>query len=97
VRRPIRHLFRFIGASPNTRWLDSSFVALDPKGFVQTGTEIAPDRRLLETSLNGVFVIGDVRSGSVKRAAAAVSEGAQVVAALHSFFAKARGELVANS
>jgi thioredoxin reductase (NADPH) len=97
VRWPIRHLFLFIGASPNTQWLDSSLVALDPKGFVRTGAEIAPDRRLLETSLNGVFAIGDVRSGSVKRVAAAVGEGAQVVAALHSFLAKARGELVANA
>jgi thioredoxin reductase (NADPH) len=97
VRRPIHHLFLFIGASPNTQWLDSSLVALDPKGFVRTGPEIAPDRRLLETSLNGVFAIGDVRSGSVKRVAAAVGEGAQVVATLHSFLAEARGELVANA
>jgi thioredoxin reductase (NADPH) len=88
IRRPMQHLFLFIGASPNTQWLNPSQVALDPKGFVLTGADVAPGRRLLETSLNGVFAIGDVRSSSVKRVAAAVGEGAQVVAALHSFLAK---------
>ncbi|MBD2751236.1 FAD-dependent oxidoreductase [Microvirga sp. BT688] len=98
VCRPIRHLFLFIGASPNTQWLDPTQVALDPKGFVLTGSDVAPGRRSLETSLDGVFAVGDVRSGSVKRVAAAVGEGAQVVAALHAFLAKntvlarARGE-----
>jgi thioredoxin reductase (NADPH) len=52
-------------------------VALDPKGFVLTGADVAPGRRLLETSLDGVFAVGDVRSGSVKR-----------VAAIHAFLAK---------
>jgi thioredoxin reductase (NADPH) len=89
VRQPMRHLFLFIGASPNTQWLDPAAVALDAKGFVLTGTEVAPGRRLLETSLNGVFAIGDVRSGSVKRVAAAVGQGAQVVAQLHSLLTKA--------
>jgi thioredoxin reductase (NADPH) len=84
-RRPIRHLFLFIGADPNTNWLAGSGVALDAKGFVLTGG----DRRLLETSRRGVFAIGDVRSGSVKRVAAAVGEGAQVVATLHAFLAAA--------
>jgi thioredoxin reductase (NADPH) len=99
VRRPIRHLFLFIGASPNTQWLDPARMALDLKGFVLTGADVAPGRRLLETSLDGVFAIGDVRSGSVKRVAGAVGEGAQVVAALHSFLtkdvvlARARGEI----
>ena len=88
IRRPMRHLFLFIGASPNTQWLDSSQVALDPKGFVLTGADVAPGRRPLETSLNGVFAVGDVRSGSVKRVAATVGEGAQVVAALHTFLTK---------
>ncbi|KLK92383.1 thioredoxin reductase [Microvirga vignae] len=98
VRQPMRHLFLFIGASPNTKWLDPARVALDPKGFVLTGSDVAAGRRLLETSLDGVFAIGDVRAGSVKRVAAAVGEGAQVVAQLHSFLAKdtvlagARGE-----
>jgi thioredoxin reductase (NADPH) len=96
VRRPVRHLFLFIGASPNSQWLDPSLVALDPKGFIRTGTEIDGHRRLLETSLNGVFAIGDVRSGSVKRVAAAVGEGAQVVAALHSFLAETHNEVAAR-
>jgi thioredoxin reductase (NADPH) len=88
VRRPIHHLFLFIGASPNTQWLDPSRVALDPKGFVLTGADVSPGRRQLETSLDGVFAVGDVRSGSVKRVAATVGEGAQVVAAIHAFLAK---------
>jgi thioredoxin reductase (NADPH) len=87
VRRPIRHMFLFIGADPNTDWLAGSGVALDAKGFVLTGTEAGGNRRLLETSCSGVFAIGDVRSGSVKRVAASVGEGAQVVAALHGFLA----------
>lgn len=81
TRRPIRHLFLFVGADPNTDWLQGSGVALDPKGFVLTGPDIG--MTALETSLPGVFAIGDVRAGSVKRVAAAVGEGAQVVAALH--------------
>jgi len=87
VRRPIRHLFLFIGADPNTDWLAGSGVTLDAKGFVLTGAEAGGNRRLLETSCPGVFAIGDVRSGSVKRVAASVGEGAQVVAALHDFLA----------
>ena len=86
IRRAIRHLFLFIGADPNTDWLSGSAVRLDDKGFVRTGTNIL---RPLETSLPGVFAIGDVRAGSVKRVAAAVGEGAQVVAALHTFLAQA--------
>ena len=101
VRRPIRHLFLFIGAHPNTAWLSGSGVALDAKGFVLTGADAAEKRRPLETSLRGVFAIGDVRSGSVKRVAAAVGEGAQVVATLHAFLATAEqgpaeGNLVDN-
>jgi thioredoxin reductase (NADPH) len=90
VLRPIRHLFLFIGADPNTAWLDGSGVALDPKGFVLTGVDTGVDRKPLETSRRGVFAIGDARSGSVKRVAAAVGEGAQVVATLHGVLAKAR-------
>jgi thioredoxin reductase (NADPH) len=88
ARRPIRHLFLFIGAAPNTDWLSGSGVVLDAKGFVLTGADAA-DRRPLETSRRGVFAIGDVRSNSVKRVAAAVGEGAQVVATLHAFLAAA--------
>ena len=86
TRHPLRHLFLFIGADPNTDWLKGSGVALDRKGFVLTGSEAG---RPLETSVRGVFAIGDVRAGSTKRVAAAVGEGAQAVAALHAFFAEA--------
>jgi thioredoxin reductase (NADPH) len=92
TRRPIRHLFLFIGAEPNTAWLPGSGAALDQKGFVLTGADAAPGRRPLETSQRGVFAIGDVRSGSVKRVAAAVGEGAQVVATLHAFLAATERE-----
>src|SRR5712691_8813618 len=87
ARRPIQHLFLFIGAQPNTDWLAGSGVALDRKGFVLTGADAAENRRPLETSRRGVFAIGDVRSGSIKRVAAAVGEGAQVVATLHAALA----------
>jgi thioredoxin reductase (NADPH) len=89
TRRSMRHLFLFIGADPNTTWLSGSAIALDPKGFVLTGANAAPGRRPLETSRPGIFAIGDVRSGSTKRVAAAVGEGAQVVAALHEALAAA--------
>ncbi len=87
TRHLIRHLFLFIGADPNTEWLAGSGVALDAKGFVLTGPDAGANRRSLETTCPGVFAIGDVRSGSVKRVAASVGEGAQVVAALHRFLA----------
>ncbi len=90
VRRPIRHLFLCIGADPNTQWLADSGVLLDDKGFVLTGLEAGSDRRLLETNRPGVFAIGDVRSGSTKRVAAAVGEGAQVMAALHGYLGTTR-------
>jgi thioredoxin reductase (NADPH) len=87
VCRPISHLFLFIGAEPNTDWLSGSGVALDEKGFVLTGLAAAPSRPLLETNLRGVFAVGDVRSGSIKRVAGAVGEGAHVVALLHDYLA----------
>jgi thioredoxin reductase (NADPH) len=89
VRRPIQHLFLFIGAEPNTDWLSGSGVALDAKGFVLTGADTTNKLRPLETNREGVFAIGDVRSGSIKRVAAAVGEGAQVVATLHAYLATA--------
>jgi thioredoxin reductase (NADPH) len=88
TRQPVRHLFLFIGADPNTDWLNGSGVALDPKGFVLTGSGLDRSSQPLETSVHGVFAIGDVRSGSIKRVAAAVGEGAQVVAALHALLAE---------
>jgi thioredoxin reductase (NADPH) len=96
VRRPIRHLFLFIGAAPNTDWLADSGVALDSKGFVLTGPDAGGNHRQLETTRPGIFAIGDVRSGSVKRVAAAVGEGAQVMAALHRYLA-ASGDEVAGA
>jgi thioredoxin reductase (NADPH) len=87
TRRQIRHLFLFIGADPNTSWLSESDVTLDAKGFVRTGADLDGRRRALETSRDGVFAIGDVRAGSTKRVAAAVGEGAQVIATIHAFLA----------
>jgi thioredoxin reductase (NADPH) len=78
-RLPLRHLFLFIGAAPNTAWLDGC-LALDEKGYVLTG---AAQRLPLQTSMPRVFAIGDVRAGSTKRVASAVGEGAAVVAQIH--------------
>jgi len=88
TQKDIRHLFLFIGAAPNTDWLASCEVLRDEKGFIRTdaGRPLQP----LETSMEGVFAIGDVRAGSVKRVAASVGEGAQVVAALHAYLAQAQ-------
>jgi thioredoxin reductase (NADPH) len=96
VRRAITHLFLFIGAEPNTDWLNGSNVALDAKGFVLTGDDAGGARHALETTRRGVFAIGDVRAKSVKRVAAAVGEGAQVVAALHAFLADAERKVVSS-
>lgn len=88
--RPMRHLFLFIGADPCTGWLGGCEVAIDDKGFVLTGkaARARDDNPLpLMTSLDGVFAIGDVRSGSTKRVAAAVGEGAAVVAQIHGWLA----------
>jgi thioredoxin reductase (NADPH) len=81
------YLFSFIGAEPNTDWLAGSGLLLDKGGFVMTGAQAGDDRFPLETSRRGIFAIGDVRSGSIKRVAAAVGDGAQVVAAIHSYLA----------
>ncbi|MDB5430788.1 MAG: putative nucleotide-disulfide oxidoreductase [Caulobacter sp.] len=82
----IRNLFLFVGADPATGWLGDCGVALDNGGFVITGMDDAP---LLQSSVAGVFAVGDVRCGSVKRVGAAIGEGAQVVAALHGYLADA--------
>jgi thioredoxin reductase (NADPH) len=85
----IRNLFLFVGADPATSWLHGCGVTLDRGGFVVTGaqSELNQGRLVpqLETSVPGVFAVGDVRSGSVKRVGGAIGEGAQVVAALHGF------------
>jgi len=82
----IRNLFLFVGADPATGWLDGCGVNLDRDGFVLTGTPYdGRSVQALETSVPGVYAVGDVRSGSVKRVGGAIGEGAQVVAALHGF------------
>jgi thioredoxin reductase (NADPH) len=84
VTHRIGHLFLFIGADPNTDWLEGTGVDRDSKGFILTGSAAGrAGAHSLETSLPGVFAIGDVRAGSVKRVAAAVGEGAQAVAGIH--------------
>jgi thioredoxin reductase (NADPH) len=86
-RRSARYLFLFIGAAPNTGWLAGSGLSLDERGFLLTGPEARSGCLPLETSRPGIFAAGDVRAGSVKRVAAAVGDGAQVVAALHAYLA----------
>jgi thioredoxin reductase (NADPH) len=88
MERRMRHVFLFTGAEPNTGWLKPSGIEVDEKGFVRTGAECGKHHPPLQTNRPGVFAIGDVRSGSIKRVAAAVGEGAQVVAALHAHFAE---------
>ena len=87
---PLRHIFLFIGADPNANWLEQC-VDVDGKGFVITGSKFAAGNGAigrpplpLETSNPHVFAVGDVRAGSTKRVAAAVGEGAAVVAQIHS-------------
>lgn len=92
--RDIRHIFVMTGAIPNTGWLDDC-VKVDAKGFIETGTDLSPQDlaqahwpltrppHLLETSLPGVFAVGDVRAGNVKRVASAVGEGSIAVASVH--------------
>jgi thioredoxin reductase (NADPH) len=87
----IRNVFLFVGADPATNWLEGCGVTLDRAGFVITGAQLdsSQQRRVpaLESSVRGVFAVGDARAGSIKRVGAAIGEGAQVVAALHSFLA----------
>jgi thioredoxin reductase (NADPH) len=90
----IRHVFLMTGAIPNTSWLDGC-LAMDTKRFIKTGPDLSKDElvtarwplprdpHLLETSLPGVFAVGDVRSGSVKRVASAVGEGSVAISFVH--------------
>jgi thioredoxin reductase (NADPH) len=98
VTREIRHVFIMAGASPRTDWLRNC-VALDDKGFILTGRDIdsASDKpvwplgrppHMLETSLPGVFAVGDVRSGNVKRVASAVGEGSIAIHLVHRVLAE---------
>ena len=82
--RPIRNVFLFLGADPATEWLKDCGVAVDERGFVRTGDGSRP----LETSMPGVFAIGDVRAGSVKRVGGAIGEGAAAVAQIHAFLSR---------
>ena len=93
-RRPIRHIFVMTGAVPASAWLEGC-VALDAKGFIKTGPDISDEElaaanwplarppHLLETSLPGVFAVGDVRAGNIKRVASAVGEGSIGVSFVH--------------
>jgi thioredoxin reductase (NADPH) len=84
-----RHMFLFVGADPNSDWLRECGVGLDDKGFVLSGPDAGREQhgRGLETSVDGVFVVGDLRSGSTKRVAAAAGEGAAVVSQIHGYLA----------
>jgi thioredoxin reductase (NADPH) len=97
--QPIRHVFVMAGASPKTEWL-SGCLSLDKKGFVLAGRDLASETspiawplsrppQMLETSVPGVFVVGDARSGNVKRVASAVGEGSIVVHMVHQVLAEA--------
>ncbi|EHP41651.1 thioredoxin-disulfide reductase [Cupriavidus basilensis OR16] len=81
-------LFLFIGATPHTRWLNDS-IATDDKGFILTGASDAS----LETSMPGVYAIGDVRAGSTKRVAAAVGDGAAAIAQIHNYLSRLSKEV----
>jgi thioredoxin reductase (NADPH) len=93
-KHEISHVFVMTGADPNSRWLDGC-IALDDKGFIKTGPDLSPDNLsaagwsitrqpyLLETSLPGVFAVGDVRGGSIKRVASAVGEGSTAISFVH--------------
>jgi thioredoxin reductase (NADPH) len=105
-----RRVFLFVGADPNTDWLASCGVKVNDKGFVCTGVDLVPSEWVrapqaagarhpfaLETNVSGVFAIGDVRASSTKRVAAAVGEGAQVVAAVHAYLAQTSGDAIATA
>ena len=95
----IAHLFLFTGADPAASWLTGSGIPLDEKGFIRTGADVRSTDRVplpLETGVEGIFAVGDVRCGSVKRVGAAIGEGAAVVAQLHTFLAR-RGSTPASA
>ena len=93
-KHEVRHLFVMMGATPNTCWLNDC-VPLDDKGFIKTGLDLSPEDLstagwpltrqpyLLETSLPGVFAVGDVRGGNIKRVASAVGEGSIAISFVH--------------
>ncbi len=93
-KHEVRHLFVMMGANPNTSWLNDC-IPLDDKGFIKTGLDLSPEDLstagwpltrqpyLLETSLPGVFAVGDVRGGNIKRVASAVGEGSIAISFVH--------------
>jgi thioredoxin reductase (NADPH) len=93
-KHEVRHLFVMMGANPNTSWLNDC-IPLDDKGFIKTGFDLSPEDLstagwpltrqpyLLETSLPGVFAVGDVRGGNIKRVASAVGEGSIAISFVH--------------
>jgi thioredoxin reductase (NADPH) len=84
-------LFLFTGADPVAAWLNGTGIPIDANGFIRTGTDVGSTERSalpLETGVEGVFAVGDVRCGSVKRVGAAIGEGAAVVAQLHTYRAR---------
>lgn len=92
-RQAVQHLFLFIGAEPETECITGCELELDPAGFIITGRACACsagtyEPALLESSIPGVFAVGDVRSGSVKRVGGAIGEGAAVVASIHQYLAR---------
>jgi thioredoxin reductase (NADPH) len=100
---PIRHVFVMAGAAPRTEWLEDSFI-LDNRGFIVTGPDLAgfaggdqwPLKRsplMLETSVPGVFAVGDTRAGSVKRVASAVGEGSIAVHLVHRYLSECAEQL----
>jgi thioredoxin reductase (NADPH) len=90
----VRNLFVFVGADPETEWLRGCGVTVDAHGFVLTGepaqTAQAGARAAFELSAPGVYAVGDVRSGSVKRVGGAIGEGPAVVALINAYLAKSR-------
>jgi thioredoxin reductase (NADPH) len=87
----LAHLFLFTGADPAASWLAGCGIPLDEKGFIPTGADVRSAERVtlpFETGIEGIFAVGDVRCGSVKRVGAAIGEGAAVVAQLHTFLAR---------
>jgi thioredoxin reductase (NADPH) len=88
---PAAALFVLIGAHPHTDWLPTE-IECDERGYVLTGSDVADSGVFpLETSLRGVFAVGDVRHDSIKRVASAVGEGSVAVQHVHRYLAAARG------
>jgi len=98
-QRDVRHVFMMAGAAPCTAWLNGC-IALDAHGFIKTGPDLTPDDLaashwplarapyLLETSRPGIFAVGDVRAGNIKRVASAVGEGSIAISLIHKVLAE---------